>query len=623
MCGICGRYNYKDPSRSADINEIRRMADTMIHRGPDDEGYFTSGPVGLGFRRLSIIDLAGGHQPMSDQQESVWVVFNGEIYNFPELKTELERYGHIFRTRSDTEVIIHGYKQWGTDVFNHLNGMFGIGLWDARNQRLVLARDAMGIKFVYYRLEDETLYFGSEIRPIRAAMGESPDVDPVSLNLFLRYRYTPSPYTLYKGIKKLAPGQMLILEKGSSRLERWYQYKPRHFAPPKSEGEAREELLAIYKSAMKRHLLSDVPLGLLLSGGVDSGLLLGLMNLYGNEWPTYTIGYGERFKDDELSDAKRSAKIFSARNVSIELDINTYESALSKIVSLLEEPITSSSTVLMYYVCQRAREDVKVALVGQGPDELFGGYKRHLGVHYGQYWRSLPVWVKRIMGNVVKGLPRNETLKRGIYSLDITDRMQRYEHVFSLLPGEAVDGLFHDDLINGSMEERAQECWKDLSLMMQETDELGGFQLLELRSSLPDELMLLSDKMSMAHSLEVRVPYLDREIVEYVESLPADMKVRHGIRSKWLHRQVCKQFMPAEILKRKKRGFAVNVVDEWFKHSLSKKMEGYILDNGSLMYKYLKSSEIQRLLYEHKCGYSDNHKMLYSLVVFEEWLKSL
>jgi asparagine synthase (glutamine-hydrolysing) len=275
----------------------------------------------------------------------------------------------------------------------------------------------------------------------------------------------------------------------------------------------------------------------------------------------------------------------------------------------------------MYYVCQRAREDVKVVLVGQGPDELFGGYKRHLGVHYGQYWRAMPQCVKRLASNAVKALPRNETLKRGIYSLGIDDRMQRYEHVFSLMPGDTIDGLFHDGLVNGKMEEKVQECWKDLSLMMEETDELGGFQLLELRSSLPDELMLLSDKMSMAHGLEVRVPYLDREIVEYVERLPANMKVRNGSRGKWIHRQVCKQFMPAEILKRKKVGFAVNVVDGWFKNSMSIKMEDYILDRSSLMYEYIDSKKTEILWNEHKSEKNDNHKILYNMIVFEEWLR--
>ncbi len=594
----------------------------MIHRGPDDQGYFISGPLGLGFRRLSIIDLAGGHQPMSDGEESVWVVFNGEIYNFPELKKELEGYGHVFRTRSDTEVIIHGYKQWGEDVFNHLNGMFGLAIWDAGKNKLVIARDPMGIKLIYYEIEEGAVYFGSEIRPVVAGTRKKHDVDPVSLNLFLRYRYTPSPLTLFKGIKKLAPGTMLIFENGQGRLERWYKYKPTPFSPMKTDAEAIEELLDIYKRAVKRHLLSDVPVGLLLSGGIDSGLLLGLMNLFGNSWPTYTVGYGKSFKDDELQDAAETARIYSAQNTSIELDRGTFEAALSKIVSIVEEPIASSSIVPMYFVCERARRDVKVALIGQGPDELFGGYKRHLGVHYGQYWRSLPEWLRTPVTAAINKLPRNETFKRGVYALSVSEKEKRYQQVFSIMPGETIDGLFRDGALPADAGDSVLDCWKDFTPMMEDTDELGGFSLLELRSSLPDELLMYADKLSMAHGLEARVPYLDREVVEYVQRLSAHFKIRNGSR-KWLHRQVCSDFLPGAILKRKKRGFAVNVVDDWFNSSLTSKMEGFLLDKNSLMYTLLRPEAVRQLFRDHAAGKNDNHKILFSLVVFEEWLRAL
>src|SRR4030095_7364857 len=298
MCGICGQFNFGN-SKPVEVQTMRRMADSIAHRGPDGEGFFLEGALALGFRRLSIIDLGGGHQPMSDAEQSVWVVFNGEIYNFPELKRELEGYGYRFRTQSDTEVIVHGYKRWGVDVFNHLNGMFGLAIWDVARKRLVLARDAFGIKLVYYKLGQGRLTFGSESGAVRAADSESVDVDPVSLNLFLRYRFTPSPYTIYRGIRKLAPGTMLIAEGGNAKVERWYKFQPEPFDREPSDGEAKEELLAIYRRALKRHLLSDVPVGLLLSGGLDSGLLLGLMNEQGSAWPTYTVGYGTSFKDDE------------------------------------------------------------------------------------------------------------------------------------------------------------------------------------------------------------------------------------------------------------------------------------------------------------------------------------
>ena len=620
MCGICGQYNYKD-QRPVHREDIVRMTKTMVHRGPDDEGYYLSGPLGFGFRRLSIIDLAGGHQPMSDREKSVWIIFNGEIYNYPELREELVSHGHMFQTRSDTEVIIHGYKQWGEDVFNHLNGMFGLALWDEKNRKLIIARDAMGIKLVYYKMDGNSVYFGSEIRPINAVAGSKSEVDPVALNLFLRYRYTPSPLTMFQGIKKLASGTMLVFENGMSRLERWYKFKPSPFSPMKTDREATEELLAIYKRAVKRHLLSDVPVGLLLSGGIDSGLLLGLMRGYGDSWPTYTVGYGKTFEDDELVDAARTAKLFATQNASIELTRDTFEASLCGIISCLEEPIASSSIVPMYFVCKRASHDVKVALVGQGPDELFGGYSRHLGVQYGGYWRALPEWARTSLTAVITALPRNETLKRGIYSLNVPERLKRYQNIFSLLPGTKIDELFQEGLMPPGAGDAVLDCWSDLMPLMENTDELGGFQFLEMRSSLPDELLMYADKLSMEHGLEVRVPFLDREVVEYVERLDATFKVRKGVR-KWLHRKVCQDFLPNEIIKRKKRGFAVNVVDDWFMNSLHNKMERVFLDGESMMYQFLRKKNIEKLYHDHASRTHDNHKILFSLVVFEEWLRS-
>ncbi len=619
MCGICGQYNFGDHA-PVTRRTVERMTSSIVHRGPDDEGYYIAGAIGLGFRRLSIIDLAGGHQPMSDQENTVWVVFNGEIYNFPELRRELEGFGHVFRTTCDTEVIVYGYKQWGDDVLNRLNGMFGMAIWDTQKQRLVVARDPFGIKLIYYKIDAGRLYFGSEIRAVVAATDESVDIDPTALNLFLRYRYTPSPYTMYEGVRKLAPGTMLTVEKGTCRVSRWYRYKPVPFSPMKSVGEAEEELTELYKQSIKRHLLSDVPVGLLLSGGVDSGLLLALMNLYGKSWRTYTVGYGSSFEDDELSDAKETATIFSSTHSEVLLDRGAFEESLPRIVSCLEEPIASSSIVPMYFVCQKARQDVKVALIGQGPDELFGGYRRHVGVRYAGLWRGLPTWLRGTAASIISALPRNETLKRGVYSLDIPDRMQRFQHVFSLLPGEDVDALFQDGILGVGAGDKILECWQDLAVLTTETDDLGAFQFLELRSSLPDELLMFADKLSMAHGLEARVPYLDKEIVEYVERLSANFKVRNGSQ-KWLHRRVCQSLLPRKILRRKKRGFAVNVVDDWFRGAMSRKMKEILLDGESQIYRYLRPAAVQSIFRQHSSGQSDNHKILFSLVVFEEWLR--
>jgi asparagine synthase (glutamine-hydrolysing) len=618
MCGICGQIKIAS-DESVDAETIRRMSQTMFHRGPDDWGYFEDGSLGFGFRRLSIIDLGGGHQPMSDAEKTVWIVFNGEIYNYKELRAELEGRGHNFHTNSDTEVIIHGYKQWGNDVFNHLNGMFGVAIWDVKRRRLVVARDAMGIKLIYYRLSDGKLSFGSEIRPVLAAEDSRPQVDPAALNLFLRFRYTPSPLTIFQGVRKLAPGTMLVVENGNCREERWYDFSPEPFSKPPDDREAAEELFELYRVAVKRHLLADVPVGILLSGGLDSGLLLALMNEHGRDWPAYTIGYGKSFADDELVDAAITASLLGARHTQVRLNQEEFEKALPNIVRFLEEPVAASSIVPMYFVCQRARQDVKVVLLGQGPDELFGGYKRHLGVHHGGHWRGLPKWLQTLTASLVARLPRNETLKRGVQSLGITDRLERYQNVFSLAPGQTVNALFRDGAgqVSGLV-----NYWQSLLPQMAKLDELGGFSLLEIRSSLPDELLMYADKLSMAHSLEARVPYLDRTVVEYAQRLDASFKIR-GQERKWLHRRVCEKFLPPPILRRKKRGFAVNVVDEWFNHSATGKITELLLDSESLMYSVLKPAPVKQLLADHQSRRQDNHKLLFSLVMFEQWLRGI
>src|SRR5262249_13045373 len=372
-----------------------------------------------------------------------------------------------------------GYKQWGDEVFNRLNGMFGVAIWDERNQRLVIARDPFGIKPIYYRISQGSVWFGSEIRTILAGANDNPEADPTALNLFLRYRFTPSPYTVFRGIRKLAAGTMLVFENGKSIQRRWYSFRPEPFDPMKSDHESREELLDIYKRAVKRHLLSDVPVGLLLSGGVDSALLLALMNLSGKSWRTFTVGYGNVFADDELSDAAQTAAEFNSEHTEVLLDRHTFEESLPRVVEFMEEPVATPSVLPMFFVCERARQDVKVALIGQGPDELFGGYRRHVGVRYAQLWGGLPNWVRRPISSGIEALPRNETLKRGARSLDTPERLQRYQQVLSLLPGDRVDGLFSADVLPPAAGDEILTCWASFSDLMDKTDDLGGLQFIE------------------------------------------------------------------------------------------------------------------------------------------------
>jgi asparagine synthase (glutamine-hydrolysing) len=620
MCGICGKINFSD-QRPVERRELELMSRAMRHRGPDDEGYYLDGALGFGFRRLSIIDLEGGHQPMSDQEETTWVVFNGEIYNFQELREQLESFGHVFRTRCDTEVIVHGYKQWGDAVLDRLNGMFGIAVWDVRKRRLMLARDAFGIKLVYYRIHRGSLWFGSEMRPVCAAMGyEKPEADPEALSLFLRYRYTPSPCTAVRGVHKLAPGTKLVVQDGLAETSRWYRFSPVPFAPPKSIHDAGEELLALYRQAVRRQLISDVPLGLLLSGGIDSALLLALMDERGTDWPTYSVGYGGDYRDDELADAEETATILKSRHTSVRINRSVFERELGNIVGALEEPIATSSIVPMYFVCQRAREEVKVGLVGQGPDELFGGYRRHLGARYGAAWAALPFWVRISLERALAVLPRNETLKRGLYALGGYGAEHRVERILSLLPDQQMGNLFRDGLGLVDSQQKLLQCWSDLADLLPQSGELARLQFLEIRSTLPDELLMYADKLSMAHSLELRVPYLDKDIVEYGERLAVNLKIRHGV-GKWLHRRLCGKFLPPTIVRRRKRGFASTVVDDWFRDSIGGTMASTFADGDSAIYQFLNPAAVRQLYSDHVAGRSNNHKILFSIIVLEEWLR--
>lgn len=616
MCGICGQINL-DKGKAVSSETVCRMSAAISHRGPDDSGQFVSGPVGLGFRRLSIIDLSGGHQPMSDAQGTVWVVFNGEIYNFKELRRILEGRGHVFRTNSDTEVIVHGYKQWGVDVLERLNGMFGLAVWDVKKGQLMLARDRMGIKPLYYKKTKDSIVFASEIRSLLALDDEKPEPDMNGVYLFLRYRYVPSPFTAFKGISKLAPGTRLIANSALVKTERWWNFEPRTIAAIK-EKDAEAELLELYKESVKRHLISDVPVGLLLSGGLDSGLLLALMRSHGDSWRTYTAGFHKGFENDEVEAAGKVADAFGAQHTAVRLDRERFEKMLPELVKTLEEPVTAASIVPMYHVCARARQDVKVALMGQGPDELFGGYKRHLGLHYGKYWRALPPWMRALSSSGLSFLP-GEAVRRGVYALAAAERFRRYEQVFSIIPDSLAKYLFEPGALPSGAENRVGDCWRDLYQLMSHTDELGGLQALELRSALPDELLLYADKLSMAHGLEIRVPYLDYEIVKFAEQLPASLKIRR-FKGKWLHRRVCEKFLPASSLKMKKLGFETPV-DSWLTRPDGNMREN-LLDENSLIYRYIRPKAVKGLINEHAIKKNDNTKILFSLIVLEEWMRA-
>lgn len=621
MCGICGQFRFGDGGRVLP-ETIYSMVRSLRHRGPDDEGTYFEHSIGLGFRRLSIIDVHGGHQPMSSTDGNVQVLLNGEIYNFGELRSELETLGHHFRSRSDTEVVVHGYQQWGTDVLDHLNGMFGLAVWDAESQQLMVARDRMGIKLVYYHVANGCLSFGSEMRPLLAIDKTTPNVDARALRLFLQYRYTPSPYTILEGIRKLAAGMCLIARPGSLEEKRWWGDAPGSLDDEISPVIAEQRLAELYQQAVKRQLVSDVPVGLLLSAGIDSALLLALMNNHGSAWPTFTVGYGRSFVDDEIEQAAETARLLGSDHTSVLISKSEFESALPAIIRHLEEPVASSSVVPMFFVCQRARERVKVALIGQGPDELFGGYLRHLAVRYGHLWRSLPPTARAGAQRILQTTPRTEYLQRAFQSLHVVPRLARYSSVFSLIPPSLVQRLFREPDLSELFPAQTNDSWPSVAAAIAPLDELGGFQRIELRYSLPDELLMYADKLSMAHGLELRVPYLDQHIVDFAERLPERFKV-NLFRRKHIHKRVASRYLPKAVIRRKKRGFAVNVVDAWFRSEFVSPLKDVLCDDQSLMYEYLDRASVTELAQQHQVGERDNHKVLFSLTVLEHWLRQL
>jgi asparagine synthase (glutamine-hydrolysing) len=382
--------------------------------------------------------------------------------------------------------------------------------------------------------------------------------------------------------------------------------------------EAEEKLLDLYLDSMRRHLISDVPLGLLLSGGLDSGLLLALMKQFGNDWNTYTVGF-TNFSGDERDAASHTASVLKTGNVSLEIGKKIFEDTLPKVVGVLEEPVTASSVVPMYHICGRARQDVKVVLMGQGPDELFGGYPRHLGVQYGRFWRSVPGIFRAPLTKVLSIRHRNETIRRGLYALGTESRFERYRKVFSIMPEEYIDSLFRNEYSSLGTEERLLECWGELFPLMEGMDDLGGFQFLEIRSSLPDELLMYADKLSMIHGLEIRVPFLDLDIIEFVERLKSSYKVRN-FTGKWLHRKICNRLLPKEIVCRKKIGF-MTPINEWFMESMGGKCNSLLKDPSSYIYGLLKYDAVNNVLADHQNRRSDNRKIIFSLVALEEWMR--
>jgi len=616
MCGICGIYNYKT-GEPAPERLIRAMVASIIHRGPDDNGFHFDGALGLGLRRLSIIDLVGGKQPISNETGTVWIVSNGEIYNFQDLRRELEAFGHTFKTRSDTEVIVHAYEQWGLDALPRLNGMFGLALWDTAQRQLVLARDPFGVKPLYYWDDGRTLVFGSEIRAILCHPDVKREVDLEALDEFLTLTFVPSPRTAMAGIRKLLPGHALVCTVQGAQQHRFHRVIPQ-LLTERTEADLIDELRERIVMAVKRQMVADVPVGAMLSGGVDSSTVATIMTeLSGGPIETFTVGFEGSFSQNELRPARAMAQRIGSQHHEVIISADEYADFLPRSIWYLEEPVATASTLAFYKVCQLARQHVKVVLTGQGADEPFAGYPRYLGERYSGLYRALPGAVRNgLIVPLVERLPRNERLKRAVRSLHVDDPLERMVAVYTILDAPLKHRLYRDGLMP---EDRGRDCdavrlWQSDVIGL---DGLSQMLYVDARLSLADNLLMYGDKMAMAVSLEVRVPFLDLELMALVESIPPGLKIR-GRTQKYILKKAVSKWVPSEVITRKKIGFATPV-DEWFRRDLRAEIKDRLLAPGSACRAYFQPDTIRKMLDDHQIGRQDYKRALFSLLTFEIW----
>ena len=619
MCGIAGIYNYAT-RESVDRRMLEAMADSVVHRGPDDAGFFTGPAVGFAFRRLSIIDIEGGHQPMANRDGSTQVMLNGEIYNFRELRRELESAGHRFGTASDTETIVHGYDRWGPQVTSHLNGMFGMAVWDATNESLMLARDHMGIKPLYYFDDGTRIIFGSELRSILTDPSVPRALDPTALRIFLTYGYLPSPFTLFKNIHKLQPGHRLIAGRDGVRVERYWTRVPRTDTSI-DEASAIEQYTSLVNTAVDRQMMSDVAVGSLLSGGVDSGIVTAAMCKSSATEPvrTFTVGFNDDFEWDEIEDAAETAQILGTRHQSFKIDANDFADFFQKSMWHLEEPVLSQSTFAYYQLTKQARDHVTVALTGQGADEPWAGYHRYFGEKYGGNVRWLldnPLsdgLMKRLPGNNI----HTDRLRRATASLGEHDPLSRFVNIHSVFGNDDAASLIHPDLANDILDTDAAQPMRYWQRDVQHLDGLTQLLYIDSRMSLPDDLLLYGDKLAMANSLETRVPLLDVDVMEFVETLPPQFKLR-GRQTKYVHKLAASNWLPEKVIHRRKRGFATPV-DSWFQGALDSFLNDTMLAADSACGEYFDRTELDRILNEHRSGQRNHRRQLTTLLSFELW----
>jgi asparagine synthase (glutamine-hydrolysing) len=619
MCGITGKFNF-DSDRAVDHQRLRAMTDVLAHRGPDAEGFHIGRGIGLGHRRLSVIDLSTGDQPLANEDRTVWVVFNGEIYNFAEIRSELLRHGHRFRTTSDTEVIVHAYEQWGSQSVERFRGMFAYALWDDAARRLLLVRDRIGVKPLYYSANDAGITFGSEIK----ALLEDPDVprdwSAEAVDAYLALQYVPCPQTIFRGISKLPAGHLLIAEPGRIEVRRYWDLAFPGDGDAGREAEYLDRLDALVNESVRLRLVSDVPLGAFLSGGIDSSAVVAAMVDAGSPRViTTSVGFDEEAYD-ELAYARTVAT-----HLGTDQRERTVRSAIADRLPALawhfDEPFADSSAVPTYYVSQAAREHVTVALSGDGGDELWAGYARHRVERWEATARR---WLgrsgSRLAGALGSRLPLGLKGARSLRHLGLPPADAcAHKHAYGLFDGDSRARLYSRDFALAVRHADPFAGFREAYASCPSADPLDRALYVDVKTYLVDDIMTKVDRMSMAVSLEAREPLLDHRLLEFAATVPAALKVKNG-RGKYLLRRLLERRLPAAIVQRPKHGFEAPIA-EWLRGPLAPMVDDLLCDGRLRDRGLFDTAAVAMLWREHRAGLRDHRHRLWSLVMLELWFR--
>lgn len=625
MCGICG-FIYSDLQQNAEKHLLDKMNRALRHRGPDGGDLYIKDNVGLGHRRLSIIDLLTGKQPLCNEDGTVWIVFNGEVYNFQKLRRYLEKKGHTFSTNTDTEAIVHAYEEYGTECLEHLDGMFAFAIWDENKKRLFAARDRLGKKPFYYTHNKYGFIFGSELKSLLQHPLVKKEIDSLGLSHYLTLQYVPDPYSIYKEIYKLPPAHFLVTHGNKFRISRYWDiaYRPKLKI---SENQAIEQLREILTEAVRKRLISDVPLGAFLSGGIDSSIVVGLMaGLCDEPVRTFSIGFDyESF--DELPYAKAIAEKWGTAHKEFIVTPENADQIISKLIRSFDEPFADPCAFQTYYLAEITRQSVTVALNGDGGDETFAGYTRYWLDRYVKPYAALPRFITQTM------VPRLLNQLREPTNVPIEANwimgIKRLSQVAGISPKASIirwGSFFSDDMKQMLYNKPFPDAETSENLLAKCYDRADADSGLDrtlytdLLNYLPGNNLVKMDRMTMAHGLEARSPLLDKDYAEFTARLPESMKLK-GLQTKYLLRKAFPDLMPKKLLQRSKRGFGAPI-EEWLKNELKEMVNDYLLSAGSSLKRFFRHDYIADMVKAHYSGFINHGKRIWMLLILEEWLRS-